>query len=226
RGVRRISFRPAAAEGTDAPAFESWLARTGHVPLPPYMERGDEPSDRERYQTVYARDPGSVAAPTAGLHFTEATLAQCRAAGATIESVTLHVGPGTFRPVATEDPTAHVLDPEAYCVPPKTVAAVRAARQGGSRVIAIGTTSVRTLESWARSGEPEDGAWRDTSLFIVPPFEFRVVDAMVTNFHLPRSSLLFLVSALAGRERILAAYDEAVREGYRFYSYGDAMLIA
>ena len=226
RGVRRISFRPAAAEGSEAPAFESWLARIGHVPLPPYIERGDEPADRERYQTVYARDPGSVAAPTAGLHFTDATLTACRGAGAEIASVTLHVGPGTFRPVATEDPAAHVLDPEAYRVPAETVAAIRTARDHGSRVIAIGTTSVRALESWARGGEPEDGAWRDTSLFIVPPFEFQIVEAMVTNFHLPRSSLLFLVSALAGRERILAAYDEAIREGYRFYSYGDAMLIA
>ena len=228
RGVRRIAFRPAPGEapGAAAPSFESWLARTGHVPLPPYIERGDEPADRERYQTVYARDQGSVAAPTAGLHFTEATLAACRDAGATIASVTLHVGPGTFRPVATEDPAAHVLDPEAYRVPPEAVAAIRAARARGGRVIAVGTTSVRTLESWARDGEPEDGEWRDTSLFIVPPFEFRVVGAMITNFHLPRSSLLFLVSALADRERILTAYEEAVREGYRFYSYGDAMLIA
>ncbi len=231
RGVRRIAFRPAGGgdgggEHAAAPSFEAWLARVGHVPLPPYIERGDEPADRERYQTVYARDVGSVAAPTAGLHFTEATLAACRDAGAAIASVTLHVGPGTFRPVATEDPAAHVLDPEAYRVPPETVAAIRAARSRGGRVIAVGTTSVRTLEAWARDGEPEDGEWRDTSLFIVPPFTFRVVAAMITNFHLPRSSLLFLVSALAGRERILAAYDEAVREGYRFYSYGDAMLIA
>ena len=239
RGVRRISFRPAAAAVAAAPAaaaaaaapapeasFESWLARIGHVPLPPYIDRGDEPADRERYQTVYARDSGSVAAPTAGLHFTEATLAACREAGATIASVTLHVGPGTFRPVATEDPAAHTLDPEAYRVPPETVAAIRAARAGSGRVVAVGTTSVRALESWARDGEPDDGAWRDTSLFIVPPFEFRIVSAMITNFHLPRSSLLFLVSALAGRERILAAYEAAVREGYRFYSYGDAMLIA
>jgi S-adenosylmethionine:tRNA ribosyltransferase-isomerase len=231
RGVRRIAFRPAAAGAggapvADAPSFESWLARIGHVPLPPYIERGDEPADRERYQTVYARDVGSVAAPTAGLHFTERTLAACRAAGAALASVTLHVGPGTFRPVATENPSEHVLDPEAYRVPPETVAAIRAARAGGGRLIAVGTTSVRTLESWARDGEPEDGAWRDTSLFIVPPFDFRIVSAMITNFHLPRSSLLFLVSALAGREQILAAYEEAVREGYRFYSYGDAMLIA
>jgi len=220
RGMRRLCFRP----HSDL-SFESWLARVGHVPIPPYIERADEPEDRERYQTVYARDPGSVAAPTAGLHFTDAVLAQCRARGASVAAVTLHVGPGTFRPVATEEPSEHVLDPEPYRVPPETVAALRAARASVGRVIAIGTTAVRTLESWARDGEPEDGAWRETSLFILPGFQFRVVDGMVTNFHLPRSSLMFLVSALAGRERILAAYDEAVRLGYRFYSYGDAMLI-
>jgi S-adenosylmethionine:tRNA ribosyltransferase-isomerase len=226
RGVRRIAFRPASeTDAAQAPAFEAWLARIGHVPLPPYIARGDEPADRERYQTVYARELGSVAAPTAGLHFTEATLSACRAAGVEIASVTLHVGPGTFRPVATEDPAAHVLDAEAYRVPPETAAAIRAARAGGGRVIAVGTTSVRSLESWARDGEPKDGDWRDTSLFIVPPFSFQVIAGMVTNFHLPRSSLLMLVSALAGRERILAAYEGAVREGYRFYSYGDAMLI-
>jgi len=225
RGLRRIAFHP---QGDSGMAFESWLARVGHVPIPPYIEREDEPEDRERYQTVYARDPGSVAAPTAGLHFTEATLAACRARGASILPVTLHVGPGTFRPVATEDPEAHALEPEPYRVPPETARALRAAseaRGAGRRVIAVGTTAVRTLESWARDGMPDDGAWRDTSLFILPGFEFRVVDGLITNFHLPRSSLLFLVSALAGRDRILSAYVEAVREGYRFYSYGDAMLI-
>jgi len=222
RGVRRIAFRPHGDV-----SFETWLARVGHVPIPPYIERADEPEDRERYQTVYARDPGSVAAPTAGLHFTPQTLDACRDRGATVLPVTLHVGPGTFRPVATEDPSEHALDSEPYRVPPETAAALGAARAAGDdeRVIAVGTTAVRTLESWARDGEPEDGAWRETSLFILPGFEFRVVDGMVTNFHLPRSSLLFLVSALAGRERILGAYREAVLEGYRFYSYGDAMLI-
>ncbi|HEX7077685.1 MAG TPA: tRNA preQ1(34) S-adenosylmethionine ribosyltransferase-isomerase QueA [Candidatus Eisenbacteria bacterium] len=228
RGVRRIAFRPGA--GTAAPAgdtgsFEAWLARVGHVPLPPYIARNDEPEDRERYQTVFARESGSVAAPTAGLHFTEATLAAVRSRGAAIASVTLHVGPGTFRPVSTDDPAKHVLDPEPYRVPPKTAAAIGSTKARRGRVIAVGTTSVRALESWARDGEPADGAWRDTALFVVPPFDFRVIDAMITNFHLPRSSLLFLVSALAGRERILAAYAEAVREGYRFYSYGDAMLL-
>lgn len=220
RGLRRLTFRPGGEV-----SFEIWLARVGHVPIPPYVERADEPEDRERYQTVYARHPGSVAAPTAGLHFTEETLEACRARGIAVAAVTLHVGPGTFRPVATEDPAAHVLDPEAYRVPLETARVVRATLDAGGRVIAVGTTAVRTLESWVRDGEPEDGAWRDTSLFIVPGFEFRVVGGMVTNFHLPRSSLLFLVAALAGRSRVLGAYEEAVRKGYRFYSYGDAMLI-
>ncbi|HEU4335266.1 MAG TPA: tRNA preQ1(34) S-adenosylmethionine ribosyltransferase-isomerase QueA [Candidatus Eisenbacteria bacterium] len=226
RGKRRIAFRPVAAGGAGgaggaAPSFQTWLSHVGHVPLPPYIERADEPEDRERYQTVFARDAGSVAAPTAGLHFTEATIAAAKAAGASFATVTLHVGPGTFRPVATENAEDHVLDSEAYRVPPETVAAIAAAK----RVIAVGTTSVRSLESWARDGRPDDGAWRETALFVLPPFEFQVVEAMITNFHLPRSSLLFLVSAFAGRERVLDAYGAAVREGYRFYSYGDAMLI-
>lgn len=229
RGVRHIAFRPARAEG--GPSFEVWLSRVGHVPLPPYIERQDEPEDRERYQTIFARESGSVAAPTAGLHFTEEVLEALRERGVTTASVTLHVGPGTFRPVATEDPRTHVLDPEPYRVPPESAAAIRSARERKGRVLAVGTTAVRTLESWAREGSPDDGAWRETSLFIVPPFDFQIVDGMVTNFHLPRSSLLFLVSALAGpddlgRRRVLATYEEAVREGYRFYSYGDAMLIA
>ena len=230
RGVRHIAFRPAGAtagvSSGEAPPFEAWLSRVGHVPLPPYIERPDEPEDRERYQTVFARDSGSVAAPTAALHFTDATLAAIRERGIEIAFLTLHVGPGTFRPVATENPEEHALDPEPYRVPPETAAALeRTHARGGGRVIAVGTTSVRALESWARDGEPQDGAWRDTSLFVLPGFEFRIVSGMVTNFHLPRSSLLMLVSALAGRERVLDAYRVAVAEGYRFYSYGDAMLI-
>jgi len=223
RGVRHIAFRP--TEGAAAPSFEAWLARVGHVPLPPYIERSDEAEDRDRYQTVFARDPGSVAAPTAGLHFTDNVLAGARERGASFATLTLHVGPGTFRPVATENAEDHVLDSEAYRVPPETVDAVRRAVEGGGRVIAVGTTSVRSLESWARDGRPEDGAWRETALFVRPPFEFAVVNAMITNFHLPRSSLLFLVAAFAGRDRTLQAYETAVREGYRFYSYGDAMLL-
>jgi S-adenosylmethionine:tRNA ribosyltransferase-isomerase len=228
RGVRHISFRPARAGG---PSFEVWLSRIGHVPLPPYIERRDEPEDRERYQTIFARESGSVAAPTAGLHFTEQVLEALRDRGVATALITLHVGPGTFRPVATEDPREHVLDPEPFRVPPESAAAIRSARERNGRILAVGTTAVRTLESWARAGSPDDGAWRETGLFIVPPFEFQIVEGMITNFHLPRSSLLFLVSALAGpddlgRKRVLAAYEEAVREGYRFYSYGDAMLIA
>lgn len=229
RGVRHIAFRPVQAGG--GPSFEVWLSRIGHVPLPPYIDRQDEPEDRERYQTIFARESGSVAAPTAGLHFTEEVLEALRERGVATASVTLHVGPGTFRPVATEDPRDHVLDPEPFCVPPESAAAIRSARERKGRILAVGTTAVRTLESWARAGSPDDGAWRETSLFIVPPFVFQVVEGMITNFHLPRSSLLFLVSALAGpddvgRKRVLAAYEEAVREDYRFYSYGDAMLIA
>jgi S-adenosylmethionine:tRNA ribosyltransferase-isomerase len=223
RGVRRLAFQPTAAG--DSPSFEAWLSRVGHVPLPPYIERPDSPADRERYQTVFARDAGSVAAPTAGLHFTDATLAAVRARGASFTTVTLHVGPGTFRPVTAENPEDHVLDPEPYRVPSETAAAVRAAKRAGRRVTAVGTTSVRTLESWARDGMAEEGSWRETGLFVRPPFEFKLVDAIITNFHLPRSSLLFLVSAFAGRELILHAYETAVREGYRFYSYGDSMLI-
>lgn len=222
RGVRHVAFTPTRP---DAPAFEAWIARVGHVPLPPYIERPDEPADRERYQTIFAREPGSVAAPTAALHFTEATLAALRERSIVTAFVTLHVGPGTFRPVSTEDPAQHVLDPEPYRVPPETADAIRQARERGGRVIAVGTTCVRALVSWALAGEASDGAWRETSLFILPPYEFRVVQGMVTNFHLPRSTLLMLVSAFAGRERVLAAYAAAGAQGYRFYSYGDAMLI-
>jgi len=229
RGVRRVAFRATGAGGgapdSSAFPFEAWLARVGHVPLPPYIDRPDEPADRERYQTIFARDPGSVAAPTAALHFTPATLEALRARGIEIAFLTLHVGPGTFRPVAGEHPEEHALDPEPYRVPAETTAALARARERGGRVIAVGTTSVRALESWARDGDPTDGTWRDTSLFVLPPFDFRVVSGMVTNFHLPRTSLLMLVAALAGRDNVLRAYEAAVAEGYRFYSYGDAMLV-
>jgi len=221
RGVRHIAFR---ATGV-GPDFDAWLARVGHVPLPPYIDRPDEPSDRERYQTIFARDPGSVAAPTAALHFTDHVMEGLREGGIETAFLTLHVGPGTFRPVAGEDPTRHSLDPEPYRVPPETAAALARARERGSRVIAVGTTSVRALESWARDGATAEGAWRDTSLFILPPYEFRIVRGMITNFHLPRTSLLMLVAALAGLEPVLTAYRAAVAEGYRFYSYGDAMLV-
>jgi S-adenosylmethionine:tRNA ribosyltransferase-isomerase len=216
RRVRLLSKRRDVASGLD---------RCGHTPLPPYIRRPDRPEDRERYQTVYAREAGSVAAPTAGLHFTPAVLAGLKARGVEVAEVVLHVGPGTFRPVTAERVEDHALDPEPFRVPDETAAAVAAARARRGRVIAVGTTTVRTLETVARADgtvEPGEG---ETSLVIAPGFAFRVVDALLTNFHLPRSSLLLLVAAFAGRERVLAAYAEALREGYRFYSYGDAMLV-
>ena len=198
----------------------------GHVPLPPYIKRGDEESDKERYQTVYARARGSVAAPTAGLHFTAGQLDALAACGIERAEVTLHVGYGTFRPVKVGRVEEHTVDGERYTVSEETAAALTRTKREQRRVIAVGTTTVRTLESLriAHDGEVQPGS-SETTLFIHPGHTFRLVDAMITNFHLPRSSLLMLVAALAGRERILAAYREAVARGYRFYSYGDAMLI-
>jgi S-adenosylmethionine:tRNA ribosyltransferase-isomerase len=189
------------------------LERAGHVPLPPYIRRPDTPADRERYQTVFARERGSVAAPTAGLHFTPQTLAACRSSGAEIARVTLHVGLGTFQPLHTEIVENVKLHPESFTVPRETVRALDAS----ARVVAVGTTSVRAIES--------DPAKSETDLFISPGFAFRRTGALLTNFHLPRSSLLVLVSAFAGRELTLAAYRHAVEQGYRFFSYGDCMLI-
>jgi S-adenosylmethionine:tRNA ribosyltransferase-isomerase len=199
---------------------EPHLDRLGHIPLPPYIHRPDTPEDRERYQTVYARHPGSVAAPTAGLHFNEELLREIESAGIEIARVTLHVGIGTFKPVSAERTEEHRMESERYEIGEETAAALRRAR----RVVAVGTTVVRTLESAARDGEVQPGSG-STALFITPGFRFQVVDALLTNFHLPRSTLLMLVSAFAGREKVLAAYEEAIREGYRFYSYGDAMLV-
>lgn len=194
----------------------AWLDAVGEVPLPPYIERAPDTEDRDRYQTVYAREPGAVAAPTAGLHFTDALLDELRGRGVAIHRVTLHVGPGTFLPVRADDVDRHVMHAETYRVPPDTAAAVASGRP----VIAVGTTVVRALESHAR-----DPAATSTDLFIRPGFEFRVVDGLVTNFHLPESTLLMLVCAFAGRERVLAAYRRAVEAELRFYSYGDAMLL-
>jgi S-adenosylmethionine:tRNA ribosyltransferase-isomerase len=204
---------------------EPHLDRLGHIPLPPYIQRPDTPEDRERYQTVYARSPGAVAAPTAGLHFSEELLREIEAAGVEIARVTLHVGIGTFRPVSAERIEEHRMDSERYEVSEEAAGAFRRVRARGGRVVAVGTTVVRTLEgvALAGGGEVRAGAGA-TDLFITPGFPFQVVDVLLTNFHLPRSTLLMLVSAFAGRERVLAAYREAVRQGYRFYSYGDAML--
>jgi len=200
------------------------LGRIGHMPLPPYIDRADDDQDLERYQTVYADKPGAIAAPTAGLHFDEPMLAQLRDAGVDTGFVTLHVGAGTFQPVRVETVEAHRMHSELYQVPETLVEQIQLARARGGRVIAVGTTSLRALESAAADGAVRAGSG-DTDIFIYPGYRFRVVDALVTNFHLPRSTLLMLVSALAGRERILAAYNAAVREGYRFFSYGDAMFI-
>lgn len=209
--------------------IEPHLPRLGHVPLPPYIH---EPlRDPERYQTVYASEPGSAAAPTAGLHFTPRLLAELQAQGVQMAYVTLHVGLDTFAPVVAEDPLEHKIHTEWCCLPEETAQAIHRARSQGRRVLAVGTTSVRTLESAAqhaqRTGKdvliaPFCG---NTDLYIVPGYRFQVVDAMITNFHLPRSTLLMLVSAFAGRETILNAYRVAMQEGYRFYSFGDAMLI-
>jgi len=198
------------------------LERHGHVPLPPYLARPDAPEDRTRYQTVFARRPGAVAAPTAGLHFDRAMLERLAAQGVAQAFVTLHVGAGTFQPVRVAEVERHTMHAEWLQVPEETVAAVAAARARGARVVAVGTTAVRALESAAVDGalRPFEG---ETRLFVYPGYRFRVVDAMVTNFHLPRSTLLMLVSAFAGRERVLAAYRHAVARRYRFFSYGDAM---
>lgn len=202
------------------------IERIGHVPLPPYIKRQDRPSDRDRYQTVYARERGSVAAPTAGLHFTPELLGELAARGVDRTEVTLHVGYGTFQPIRAARVEDHVVDPERYVVTPGAADALTRARREGRRVIVVGTTTCRVLESLEVGG---DGGVHESSgeatLFIRPGHTFQLVDSLVTNFHLPRSSLLVLVAAFAGRERILEAYREAVSERYRFYSYGDAMLI-
>jgi S-adenosylmethionine:tRNA ribosyltransferase-isomerase len=198
------------------------MARHGHVPLPPYITHADDAEDERRYQTVFARVPGAVAAPTAALHFDEGVLSALEARGVQRASVTLHVGAGTFAPMKTERIEEHVMHHERYAIPPSTVQAIADCRARGGRVVAVGTTTVRTLESWAKTGELQG----DTNIFITPGFGFRVVDVLVTNFHLPKSTLMMLVSAFAGYEPVMALYRHAVAQGYRFFSYGDAMLLA
>lgn len=199
----------------------------GHVPLPPYLKRADEPVDRERYQTIFAREPGAVAAPTAGLHLSENLVERLRARGVQLAGVTLHVGLGTFQPVTADDLDDHPMHAEAYAISEDAAAAVAAARERGAPVVAVGTTVVRTLESAADPDRPGHvrASAGETRLLIQPGYRFRVVDALLTNFHLPQSTLLALVFAFAGRERTLAAYRAAIEARYRFYSYGDAMLI-
>jgi len=213
----RLAFDPART-------VLEWLEHYGEIPLPPYLHRPAEADDDDRYQTVYARDPGAVAAPTAGLHFDEAMLERLREVGVNSAFVTLHVGAGTFQPVRADDLADHQMHSERYAIPEATVAAVDAARAAGGRIGAVGTTSLRALESAARDGILRAGSG-ETDLFITPGYRFNVVDRLVTNFHLPRSTLLMLVSAFGGMDLLLRAYAHAVDERYRFFSYGDAMLI-
>jgi S-adenosylmethionine:tRNA ribosyltransferase-isomerase len=226
QGLRTLHFA-----SRDRRAVQEHLDRLGHVPLPPYIDRADESVDRERYQTVFAKHPGAVAAPTAGLHFTAEILDQIRQRGAEISELTLDVGLGTFQPIHTETLESHVMHAESYEISEETTERIRVARAAGRPILAIGTTVVRALEDAAlRASESGSSALllagkAEGRLFIFPGFHFRVVEALLTNFHLPRSSLLALVCAFAGRENVLAAYQHAVGEGYRFYSYGDCMLI-
>jgi S-adenosylmethionine:tRNA ribosyltransferase-isomerase len=225
-GTRQVDFR---GRGN----FRSWLARSGRVPLPPYIKRSSDHdtttpaalSDRRRYQTVYARHQGSVAAPTAGLHLTRSLLCRLQEKGVEVHAITLHVGPGTFRPLRSLAVEAHTMEAERYWIPSAIAASIDAAKAAGKRLIAVGTTTTRALES---AVDPE-GRVRpvegNTTLYIYPGYRFKIVDGLMTNFHLPRSTPLLLTMALAGRERIFATYREAVAQRYRFYSYGDAMLI-
>jgi S-adenosylmethionine:tRNA ribosyltransferase-isomerase len=218
RGLRRVRFVGALDAATT-------LAKYGAVPLPPYIRRPPRSEDRERYQTVYAAHDGSVAAPTAGLHFTPELLARVRDSGTAIIELDLHIGPGTFKPVEVDDLAAHPMHPERYVVSAAAAVGINERRKAGGRVWAVGTTVVRTLETVAApDGVIQPGAG-DTSLFIYPPYTFRAVDRLLTNFHLPRSTLLMLVCAFGGFDHVMRAYREAVEQRYRFYSYGDAMAI-
>ena len=211
------------ATGAD---IETIIDAIGHVPLPPYIKRADHPGDRERYQTVYARERGSVAAPTAGLHFTTDLFDALDARGVTSTAVTLHVGYGTFQPIRSERVEEHTVGPEPFEITPPAAQVINAALDEGRRIVAVGTTSMRVLETAVRQGDGRIAAGSGLAdLYIYPGFDFRAVGALMTNLHLPRSSLLVLVCAFAGREPILAAYTDAIADGYRFYSYGDAMLI-
>jgi S-adenosylmethionine:tRNA ribosyltransferase-isomerase len=233
-GERRIRFLLPADRSADrckdssAPAdFFATLERIGHIPLPPYIDRADSAGDRDRYQTIYAQPRGSVAAPTAGLHFTGAILDRMRERGVETAEITLHVGLGTFQPVRVDRVEEHKIHSERYSISSAAASAIHDARGDGRRIVAVGTTTVRTLEHVIRLGDGKIIAGQGAAdLFIYPGFEFKVVGAMLTNFHLPQSSLLMLVSAFAGRENVLRAYEHAVRERYRFYSYGDCMFIA
>ncbi|MDT8375611.1 MAG: tRNA preQ1(34) S-adenosylmethionine ribosyltransferase-isomerase QueA [Mariprofundaceae bacterium] len=219
RDGKQVRIRLIAESVTDA------IEANGHMPLPPYIDRPDTEADKNRYQTVFANEPGAVAAPTAGLHLTEDLMQRMEEAGATFVYITLHVGPGTFQPVQAEHIHEHVMHVEAYQISAAVAGQINRARKEGRRVVAVGTTSLRTLEAAAGCDGVSAGSGL-TDIFIYPGYRFKAVDALLTNFHLPKSTLLMLVSALAGRKRIMAAYDHAIKHGYRFYSYGDAMFIS
>ena len=223
--VERIGEQDWLVRFSGTADFENWLQQAGAMPIPPYLNRAAEELDRERYQTVYAAEPGAVAAPTAGLHFTSQLLEQLAEQGIATAAVTLHVGLGTFQPVRVERVQDHQIHRERYQIPADTAAAVAAARQRGSRVVAVGTTACRTLEYAADADGTIRAGQGEADIFIYPGYRFKAVDALLTNFHLPESTLLMLVSAFGGQEFILSAYEEAVRREFRFYSYGDAMLI-
>ncbi len=222
-GIRLIEFNVNGGQ------FSELLERFGVMPLPPYIKRGAEKSDDERYQTVYAKAPGAIAAPTAGLHFTQEVLKRIREKGASIESITLHVGYGTFKPVAVDDVARHKLEAEYFEIKDETARRLNEVKEKGGSIFAVGTTACRALEYQARlvkgsKNRVEKGkGW--TSLFIYPPYNFKFVDALITNFHLPKTTLVMLAAAFCGKELLFHAYEEAVKEKYRFYSYGDAMLI-
>ena len=209
------------------------LERIGHMPLPPYIDRPDEDSDRERYQTVYSEKPGAVAAPTAGLHFDDALLAKIKAKGVQLAFITLHVGAGTFQPVRVDEIADHVMHAEYVEVPKEVAEQIKATKSAGNKVVAVGTTSMRSIESAAKAAIEKNGEqdvnidefYDDTDIFITPGFKFEIIDALITNFHLSESTLLMLVSAFAGYDNIMAAYKEAVEQEYRFFSYGDAMFL-
>jgi S-adenosylmethionine:tRNA ribosyltransferase-isomerase len=205
--------------------LDELIERYGHVPLPPYIARVDAPDDAERYQTVYAREPGSVAAPTAGLHFTPELLGRLEAHGVRRAEILLHVGAGTFKPVEVEDPALHLMHEEWYSIPPDSATMINDTRARGAAVWAVGTTTIRTLESAADEDGHVAAGSGETSIFIRPPYQFRAVDRLITNFHLPRSTLIMLVAAFAGYDLTMRAYREAVARRYRFYSYGDAMAV-
>lgn len=217
-GERTIRFNP-------RPDFFEVLERIGHVPLPPYIGRPDRPADRDRYQTIYARERGSVAAPTAGLHFTSEILQHLKDLGIERTEITLHVGLGTFQPVRVDQVENHKLHTEAFCISHDAGARINAALSANRRIVAVGTTTVRTLEFSARHEGRVHAGSGEADLFIYPGYSFRVVGALLTNFHLPQSTLLMLVCALGGKERVLQAYEHAVRQRYRFYSYGDCMFV-